>query len=252
MTNSFLRRKPREQSSPDRQLPTAGRPEPAAIRSMFTGIAPRYDLLNLVLSLGQDRRWRRRAAQLTRSQSGDSVLDVCCGTGALSALLRSRVGIEGTVVGIDLTETMISAACDKVTGVQFQVGDACHLPFEDRSFDAATMAFGLRNIAQPQLALGEMLRILRPGARAVILEFSTVARPIRPLYRLYNRLVIPLVARALLGRAGAYQYLTDSIEAFPPPLVVSRWVRDAGFERVRYQRMSFGIVAIHVATKPKG
>lgn len=252
MTDPVLRGKTGDSPPTRKQLPTPGCPEPVAIRSMFTGIAHRYDLLNLVLSLGQDRRWRRRAAQLTRAQSGDRVLDLCCGTGAIAALLRRRVGPQGTVVGIDLTEAMINCAKAKVLGVQFQVGDACDLSFEDRSFDGTTMAFGLRNIAQHQLALGEVLRILRPGGRAVILEFSTVARPLRPFYRIYNRLVIPVVARALLGRAGAYQYLTDSIAAFPPPLVVSRWLRDAGFERVRYQRMSLGIVAIHVATKPKG
>lgn len=235
-----------------RVLPTAGHPEPEAVRSMFSSIAHRYDLLNLVLSLGEDRRWRRRAAQLTRARRGDHALDVCCGTGALSALLKRRVGAEGSVSGVDLTDAMVQSAITKVPGVHFQVGDACQLPFADASFDAATMAFGLRNIDRHDLALGEMHRVLRPGGRAVILEFSTVVRPLGPWYRLYNRWVIPRIARALLGRAGAYQYLTESIAAFPPPLVVSRWMRSAGFDRVRYQRMSLGIVAIHVGVKPRG
>lgn len=233
------------------RLPTAGHPEPDAVRSMFAGIAGRYDLLNLLLSGAQDRRWRRRAAQLTRARPGDRALDVCCGTGALSALLRKRVGPRGAVAGIDLTEAMISAAIARVPGVAFQVGDACSLPLPENSFDVATMSFGLRNIDRHDLALAELWRVLRPGGRAVVLEFSTEAALISPLYRLYNRLVIPRIATWLLGRAGAYQYLTESIATFPPPLVVSRWLREAGFERVRYQRMSFGIVALHVGVKPR-
>jgi demethylmenaquinone methyltransferase/2-methoxy-6-polyprenyl-1,4-benzoquinol methylase len=232
-------------------LPTPGRPEPEAVRSMFSGIAHRYDLLNLLLSVGQDRRWRRRAAQLTRAGKGQRVLDICTGTGALAALLRARVGPQGRVVGLDLTEAMVEGARRRVPQVEFLVCDAVHLPFADATFDAASMAFGLRNIADHELALAEMLRVLRPGGRAVILEFSTVIRPLRPWYGLYNRTVIPAVARGLLGRAGAYQYLTDSIAAFPAPSVVSRWLVEAGFERVRYQRLSLGIVAIHVGLRPQ-
>lgn len=242
--------KPAAQSS--RGLPTPGRPEPDAVRSMFSGIAHRYDLLNMLLSVGQDRRWRRRAAQLTRVRPGQSVLDICTGTGALAAGLRARVGPQGRVVGLDLTEAMVVGARRRVPQVEFVVGDALHLPFADASFDAASMAFGLRNIADHQGALSEMLRVLRPGGRAVILEFSTVSRYLRPWYTLYNRTVIPVVARGLLGKAGAYQYLTDSIAAFPAPLVVSRWLREAGFEGVRYQRLSLGIVAIHIGFRPRG
>lgn len=233
-------------------LPTAGSPEPEAVRSMFSGIAHRYDLLNLLLSLGQDQRWRRRAAQLTRAREGQRVLDICTGTGALAALLRRRVGPSGQVVGLDLTEAMVELARRRVAQVEFMVGDAGQLPFEPGSFDAASMAFGLRNLASHEQALSEVLRVLRPGGRVVILEFSTVSRLIEPGYWLYNRTVIPVLARALLGRAGAYQYLTDSIAAFPPPLVVSRWLRQAGFERVRYQRLSLGIVAIHTGLKARG
>ncbi len=233
-------------------LPTPGHPEPEAVRSMFSGIAHRYDLLNLLLSLGQDRRWRRRAAQLTRLRPGQSGLDICTGTGALAARLRARVGPQGRVVGLDLTEAMVAGARRRVAQVEFVVGDAVQLPFADASFDAASMAFGLRNIADHQAALAEMLRVLKPGGRAVILEFSTVSRPLGPWYSLYNRTVIPVVARLLLGRAGAYQYLTESIAAFPAPMVVSRWLRDAGFEGVRYHRLSLGIVAIHIGFKAHG
>jgi demethylmenaquinone methyltransferase/2-methoxy-6-polyprenyl-1,4-benzoquinol methylase len=217
---------------------------------MFSSIAHRYDLLNLVLSMGEDRRWRRRAAQLTRVRPGDRVLDACTGTGRLAGLLKRRVGDRGRVVGLDLTEAMLESARRQVAGVEFVAGDACHLPFADNSFEAATMAFGLRNIDRHDLALGELLRVLQPGGRAVILEFSQVGQILRPWYSAYSRVMIPLVAKALLGRASAYQYLTESISAFPPPPVVSRWFREAGYDRVHYQRMSFGIVAIHIGVKP--
>ena len=131
-------------------LPTAGSPEPDAVRGMFASLAPRYDLLNSLLSQCQDRRWRRRAAQLTRARPGDRVLDVCTGTGALAQLLRRRVGVSGEVVGIDLTEAMLEVARTRVPEVRFVVGDACALPFANESFDAATMAFGLRNIDDHQ------------------------------------------------------------------------------------------------------
>jgi len=217
---------------------------------MFTSLAGRYDLLNSVLSQGQDRRWRRRAAQLTRAQPGDRVLDVCAGTGALAAILRSRVAPGGEVIGVDLTEAMLQVARARVPGVSFVVGDACQLPFPDGSFQAATMAFGLRNIHQRQLALSELARVLRPGGRAVVLEFSQVHRVLRPGYAWYSRHLIPPIARRILGRDTAYRYLTESIAAFAAPEVVSEWLREAGFRSVRLHRMSAGVVAIHVGRLP--
>jgi demethylmenaquinone methyltransferase/2-methoxy-6-polyprenyl-1,4-benzoquinol methylase len=231
-------------------LPTVGRPEPEAVQGMFTGLASRYDLLNSVLSQGQDRRWRRRAAQLARLRPGDRVLDVCTGTGALAELLRRRVGPDGEVIGLDLTEAMLEVARARVQGVGFLVGDACHLPFPDQSFAAATMAFGLRNVQDRQLALAELYRVLRPGGRAVILEFSQVHPLLRPGYAWYSRTLIPPIARALLGRDSAYRYLTDSIAAFAPPEVVIAWMRGAGFAPVRHHRMTAGVVAIHVGRRP--
>lgn len=231
-------------------LPTVGSPEPEAVQGMFTGLARRYDLLNTVLSQGQDRRWRRRAAQLARVQPGDQVLDVCTGTGALAALLRRRVGTAGQVIGLDLTEAMLEVARDRAWGVTFQAGDACHLPFPDCSFAAATMAFGLRNIKDRPLALREMFRVLRPGGRAVILEFSQVHPWLRSGYAWYSRTLIPPIARALLGRDSAYRYLTDSIAAFPPPEEVTGWMNAAGFDRVRHHRMTWGVVAIQVGRRP--
>ncbi len=230
-------------------LPTAGRPEAPAVRMMFSGIAGRYDLLNAVLSLGEDRRWRRRAAQLTRLPRGGRALDVCTGTGALARLLWRRVGPTGAVLGLDITEEMLSLAARAVPEVEFRVGDALELPVADLTFDAVTMAFGLRNIADHERALREAWRVLRPGGRVVILEFSTPRGLMRPLYRQYSRLVIPRMAMLLLGRSGAYRYLTSSISSFPGPEVVAGWLRDAGFERVSYQRMTLGIVALHTGRR---
>jgi demethylmenaquinone methyltransferase / 2-methoxy-6-polyprenyl-1,4-benzoquinol methylase len=230
-------------------LPTVGRPEPDAVRGMFAGLAPRYDLLNSLLSQGQDRRWRRRAAQLTRVQPGGRVLDVCTGTGALAALLRRRVGPTGEVVGIDLTESMLEVARTRVPDVTFVVGDACALPFPEDSFDAATMAFGLRNISDRQRALDELARVLRPGGRAVILEFSQVHRLLQPAYHWYSRRVIPVIARGVMGRGSAYRYLTDSIAAFASPQLVTAWLQQAGFSPVQQYRMTAGVVAIHVGRR---
>jgi len=231
-------------------LPTVGSPEPDAVRGMFSSLAVRYDLLNSVLSQGQDRRWRRRAAQLTRAQPGDRVLDVCSGTGALAALLWRRVGAQGEVIGVDLTEAMLEVAKARVPGVTFLVGDACQLPFPDRRFAAATMAFGLRNIKERRLALRELARVLRPGGRAVILEFSQVHPLLRTGYAWYSRYVIPPIARRILGRDSAYRYLTESIAAFVPPEVVSKWMWEAGFQSVRLHRMTAGVVTIHVGRLP--
>ncbi|MDA8394664.1 MAG: class I SAM-dependent methyltransferase [Candidatus Dormibacteraeota bacterium] len=235
---------------PEEALPTAGRPEAPAVRAMFGGIAGRYDLLNAVLSLGEDRRWRRRAAQLTRLPRGGRALDVCTGTGALARLLWRRVGPTGAVLGLDITEEMLSLAARAVPEVEFRVGDALELPVAERSFDAVTMAFGLRNIADHDRALRQAWRVLRPGGRVVILEFSTPRGLMQPLYRQYSRLVIPQMAMLLLGRSGAYRYLTSSISSFPGPEVVAGWLRDAGFERVSYQRMTLGIVALHTGRRP--
>jgi demethylmenaquinone methyltransferase/2-methoxy-6-polyprenyl-1,4-benzoquinol methylase len=230
-------------------LPTVESPEPDAVKGMFASLAQRYDLLNSVLSQGQDRRWRRRAAQLTRAQPGDAVLDVCTGTGALAALLRRRVGGSGQVVGIDLTEAMLEVARARVPEVRFVAADACALPFPDQSFDATTMAFGLRNIGDRQKALDELARVLRPGGRAVILEFSQVHPLLRPAYHWYSRRLIPVVARAVMGRDSAYRYLTESIAAFASPELVASWLKQAGFSPVHHYRMTAGVVAIHVGRR---
>ncbi|HUY60891.1 MAG TPA: bifunctional demethylmenaquinone methyltransferase/2-methoxy-6-polyprenyl-1,4-benzoquinol methylase UbiE [Candidatus Dormibacteraeota bacterium] len=234
-------------------LPTPGRPEADAVQRMFAGIAGRYDLLNTVLSLGADRAWRRRAARLTGVGPGAAVVDVCTGTGALAAALRRRVGPSGRVTGVDFTAAMLEEARRRVAGVEFVQGDARALPLPSASQDAATMAFGLRNIDQPVSALVELRRVVRPGGRVVVLEFTQVRLPlVRGVTRWYLEHVLSRVAGLLLPRAEAYDYLAASISAFPRAEIVTGWLRAAGFRKVRVVRMTGGIVACHVARRPPG
>jgi len=238
--------------APDRPgaRPTPGRPEPEAVRGMFGAIARRYDLLNTLASLGEDRRWRRRAAQLTRARPGDRALDVCTGTGLLAGLLARRVGPDGEVVGVDFTEAMLERARGRLPAVRWICADARALPIPTAAVDVATMAFGLRNIDDPVLALRELHRVVRPGGRVVVLEFSRIRwGGLARLSRWYNRRVVAQIARRLAPDPTAYAYLAASIEAFPPPLVVSGWFRAAGFAEVEVVRMSLGLVALHVARR---
>ncbi len=232
-------------------LPTPGRPEADAVQEMFAGIAGRYDLLNAILSLGADRSWRRRAARLTGVGRGAAVVDVCTGTGALAAALRRRVGPTGRVTGVDFTPAMLEEARRRVPGVAFVAGDARALPLPSASQDAATMAFGLRNIDQPVAALAELHRVVRPGCRVVVLEFTQVRLPlVRGVITWYLEHVLGRVAGLLLPRAEAYDYLAASISAFPRAEIVTGWLRAAGFRKVRVVRMTGGIVACHVARRP--
>ncbi len=223
------------------------------MRGMFTAIAARYDLLNTVASLGEDRRWRRRAAQLTRARPGETALDVCAGTGRVAQLLAARVGPTGRVYGVDFTEAMLERARIRVPTARWLSADARRLPLPAGTVDAATMAFGLRNIDDPVAALRELHRVVRPGGRVVVLEFSRPGRAwLRRASARYNRTVLAVLARRLAPDPAAYAYLADSIAAFPPPTAVSGWFHQAGFRRVRVVPMTGGIVAIHVARRPPG
>jgi demethylmenaquinone methyltransferase / 2-methoxy-6-polyprenyl-1,4-benzoquinol methylase len=226
---------------------------PEQVRSMFDQIARFYDLLNTVLSGGRDAAWRRRAARATGLQPGDSALDVCAGTGKLSHVLRRRVGAQGTVIGVDFSRAMLEVARRSVPGVDFREGDATRLDgIADGSVDAVTVAFGLRNVVDRRAAVAEAYRVLKPGGRYVILEFAHVDLPLfGRLYAWYLTRVLPRVGRALNPRSGAYTYLPASIAAYPPASEVSAWLCDAGFTDVRVQRMTLGIVSLHVATRPR-
>ena len=224
---------------------------PEQVRSMFDQIARFYDLLNTVLSGGRDAAWRRRAARETQLRPGDHALDVCTGTGKLARLLRRRVGPQGRVVGVDFSTAMLAIARQRIPDVDFREGDATELHVEDRSVDAVTVAFGLRNVVDRERAVREAARVLRPGGRYVILEFAHVDLPLfGRVYAWYLTRVLPLIGRLLNPRSGAYTYLPRSIAAYPHTGTVSAWLRDAGFSDVRVITMTLGIVTLHVATKP--
>jgi len=231
--------------------PTPGSPEAERVQGMFDAIAGRYDLFNSLASFGEDRRWRRRAAQLARARPGDTACDVCTGTGRLAELLAGRVGPRGEVVGVDFAEAMLDRARRRLPAVRWLAGDARALPLATAAADLATMAFGLRNIDDPVQALRELHRVVRPGGRVVVLEFSRPGSQwVRRGSDWYNRTVLAAVARRLAPDPAAYAYLAASIAAFPEPAVVTSWFRAAGFPRVRVVRMTLGVVALHVARRP--
>jgi demethylmenaquinone methyltransferase/2-methoxy-6-polyprenyl-1,4-benzoquinol methylase len=217
----------------------------AQVKSMFDRIAGRYDLMNSVMSAGLHHRWRGRAADLARLRSGQSALDVCCGTGDLALELKRRVGERGTVVGVDFSQPMLELAraksCRLGVDVDYRHGNALDLAFDDASFDAATVGFGVRNLVDLPLGLAEMARVVRPGGRVVILEITTPTRP--PLswfYSLWFDRLVPVLGR-VAGERDAYSYLPDSVRRFPPAPALARLLDEAG--RVE-------IVAVHAGTVP--
>ncbi len=226
---------------------------------MFDAVAPRYDLLNRLLSAGSDVRWRRRAVAVALAgRERAQVADICCGTGDL-ALELARDPRAAEVSGFDFSAPMVVRACRKAATasrkggtVRFAVGDAQRLPVAGGRFDVLTIAFGLRNLVDPAAAIAEFARLLRPGGRLVVLEFF---RPeggaVAALFRGYFRHVLPRIGRWLAGKASvdAYRYLPESVEAFAPPAQVDGWFRQAGFESVAIERMLFGAVGLVTGTK---
>jgi len=228
------------------------------VEQMFSAIAPRYDLLNRVLSAGRDRVWRRRAIAATKLPPHGRLLDVCTGTADM-ALEAARQFPNGLIVGVDFSAPMIELGRGKVaraglsSRIQLQVAPAEALPLPGSDFDAVTIAFGLRNVPDRPQALREMHRVLRPGGRAVILEFTTPpGRLFRRLYLWYFHRVLPRVGRLVSGHATAYSYLPASVADFPPPEGLATWMREAGFTEVAYRLLTGGIVGIHVGVKGKG
>ena len=224
------------------------------VRRMFSEIAPRYDLLNHVLSLGIDRAWRRRAlSRLGWERRPDGTyLDLCAGTLDVAAALGRQPGFRGQVIGADFAEPMLRAGRGKAARgvVTPMVADALTLPLADGSCDGAIVAFGIRNVAGLEEALAEVWRVLAPGARFVILEFSTPrATVMRLLYLFYFHRILPLVGRAVSGHPTAYSYLPDSVQGFPEAVALAKRMTAAGFERVWWKQLSLGIAAIHVGEK---
>jgi len=222
---------------------------------MFSAIAPRYDFLNRLLSAGRDRYWRREAIRATALPPKGQLLDICTGTADM-ALEAARQFPDARIVGVDFSRPMIALGTTKVeraglsNRISLQVAPAEVLPLPDESFDAATVAFGLRNVPDRLRGLREMHRVLRPGGRAVVLEFTTPPSPLfRWLYLWYFHQVLPWVGRLISGHPSAYSYLPASVADFPSPGGLSAWMREAGFRGVSYHLLTGGIVAIHAGTK---
>lgn len=216
---------------------------------MFAEIAPRYDFLNRVLSFGIDRRWRRRARKRLALRPGQRLLDLCCGTGDV-ALEFAGDGLD--LVGADFTFPMLPLAKTKGArrdaAVTWTQADAQRLPFADASFDAITIAFGIRNVEDPQRALRECRRVLRPGGRLAILEFFRIENRLwRAGFNLYFHRVLPLLARIVrAGRTGAYRYLPESVEDFASPPTFQSWMEEAGFARVHQEALTGGVARLFV------
>lgn len=224
------------------------------VQAMFSTIAPRYDALNRLLSLGVDRRWRSQAARAALQDGARRVLDVATGTGDLAFTLAGQAP-EAEVTGVDFAEPMLARARAKGDGrrsrVRFEVGDGTALRFADGSFDAVTIAYGLRNFSDIDAGLREFLRVLRPGGRLVVLEFPPPpGGAFGTLYSVYFRRLLPAIGALVSGRGAAYRYLPASVIAFPRPDALAERMRAAGFDDVRYRLQTFGISAIHVGEKP--
>jgi demethylmenaquinone methyltransferase/2-methoxy-6-polyprenyl-1,4-benzoquinol methylase len=232
------------------------------VREMFATIAARYDLLNHLLSVNIDKRWRRRVAKTLYASLRSArpsfpgkarILDVACGTGDLSFTLFETG--EARIVGLDFCRPMLQLANSKASKLGFEVplieGDALSLPFGDSSFEAATIAFGLRNLTTVETGFTELLRILKPGGRLIVLEFSKPTTPVlRSIFRLYFTRVLPLLGGLISGSKNAYRYLPESVSSFPDQNELASIMRRAGFEEVTFQNLSGGIAALHLGMRP--
>jgi len=218
----------------------SGRLPAAGVEAMFDRIAPVYDAMNRVMTAGLDRRWRRLTAEAV-VRPGDRALDACCGTGDL-AIAAARIG--GRVTGLDFSERMLERARRKAPELEWIRGDLLELPFEDESFDAATVGFGVRNVEDLECALRELRRVLRAGRRLGILEITRPRGLLAPFYRLWFDGVVPLLGKVLPGGA-AYTYLPASVRRFPGPEELSALLGSAGFDDIRVRLFAGGIVALH-------
>jgi len=222
--------------------------QPDEVAGMFDGVARHYDRTNAIMSLGSSALWRAATVRAIAPRPGERILDVAAGTGTSSSAL-ARSGAE--VVALDFSPGMVAEGRRRHPDLEFVEGDAEHLPFADDVYDAVTISFGLRNVEHPKVALAEMYRVLRPGGRLVICEFSKPSRAIfRAGYAAYLRYIMPVVATAASSNREAYDYLRESIRAWPDQETLSQWIRGVGFTRVAHLDLSAGVVALHRGRKP--
>ena len=240
---------------------------PGDVAAMFDKVAPRYDLLNDVLSLGQDRWWRKVVAKAVGARAGERVLDLAAGTGSSSVTFTAT---GAACVACDFSLGMLRAGVERLGGqeaqarpagpgaarpgpVRFVAGDALRLPFGDQAFDAVTISFGLRNVADPDAALAEMFRVTRPGGRLVICEFGHLPSPrLDAVYGRYLMAALPAVARRLSPAGDAYEYLAESIRGWPAREELARRIGGAGWSAVRWRDLTLGVVTVHTARRRAG
>lgn len=230
-----------------------GDPQPGRVRSMFGGIARRYDLMNSLMTGGMHHRWRRIAVDATSAGSDDDVLDVCCGTGDFAFALKDRVGPLGTVTAIDFSRRMLGVARDKGERlgkpVEFHWGDATELEFDDDLFDAVTVGFGVRNIPDLERAFSEMARVTRPGGKVVCLEITQPSRqPFLGFYSIWFDRLVPALGRLVSRDRSAYSYLPASVRRFPPAAELAGIMEGSGLRDVDYRLLAGSIIAIHRGT----
>jgi demethylmenaquinone methyltransferase/2-methoxy-6-polyprenyl-1,4-benzoquinol methylase len=223
------------------------------VRAVFDSVAGRYDVMNDLMSLGLHRVWKAYAVAVAAPRAGDRVLDIAGGTGDLSLALAPRVGPTGCVVHTDINAAMLGAGRDRLVNRGFNLPtvlcDAEALPFADASFDLATVGFGLRNMTHKERALAEMARVLRPGGKLVVLEFSRVAEPLRKPYDWYSFQVLPRLGQWVAGDGDSYRYLAESIRMHPAQAELKAMMKAAGFGHVDVHNLSAGVVALHVGLR---
>ncbi|UQB17824.1 bifunctional demethylmenaquinone methyltransferase/2-methoxy-6-polyprenyl-1,4-benzoquinol methylase UbiE [Clavibacter nebraskensis] len=227
--------------------------KPGQVSAMFDEVSSAYDRTNTLLSVGNDQLWRVATTRAVAPVAGERILDLAAGTGTSSAALAAS---GAHVVAADFSEGMLEVGRRRHAGnprIEFVHADATDLPFDDDSFDAVTISFGLRNVVEPRKGLDELLRVLKPGGRIVICEFSTPPVPlVRRGYDLYMKAVAPSLVRLVSSNASAYEYLNESIQAWPDQATLSSWLREAGFASVEHRDLTAGIVALHRGVKPAG
>ena len=219
------------------------------VAGVFDSVADRYDLMNNLMSGGMHRLWKRFTIDQSGVRPGQKVLDIAGGTGDLARAFQERVGPTGTVLLTDINASMLARGRDRMLDegrvIEVVRCDAERLPFPDCTFDCVSVAFGLRNMTHKDLALAEMYRVLRPGGRLLVLEFSKVWSPLDPLYRLYTMQLLPAMGKLVANDSASYRYLAESIAKHPDQETLRQLMIDAGFERVEYFNLSAGVVALH-------